>query len=83
MNLITKALLADQEPCEENLIAAAEFAEAQLKLLEIRKVRLELLTQLQSRQSAGFFAAGRIGPLRALGAHPTPTGIAKLPSVEK
>lgn len=43
MNVIMQALLADKEPTNEDMTAAAEMAEAQLKILNVRQVRLEMM----------------------------------------
>src|SRR4029077_7515229 len=47
MEAIIQALLGSEEPVDQNITAAAEFAEAQMKLLQIRKVRLDLLAELE------------------------------------
>ena len=45
-----QALLGGGEPIDQNISAAAEFAEAQMKLLEIRKVRLDMLAELERQR---------------------------------
>jgi hypothetical protein len=42
-----QVLLVGEEPIDQNTTAAAEFAEAQMKLLQIRKVRLDMLAELE------------------------------------
>ena len=44
---MTQVLLGGEEPIDQNITAAAEFAEAQMKLLQIRKVRLDMLAELE------------------------------------
>ena len=46
MNVIAEALLAGDEPTDENLIAAAELADAQVRLLQIREVRFDMLKDI-------------------------------------
>ena len=40
-------LLVGEGSVHQNITAAAEFAEAQMKLLQIRKVRLDMLAELE------------------------------------
>lgn len=47
MNFFAEALLAGKEPTEENMLAAAELAEAQAKILTIRGLRLDMLRKIQ------------------------------------
>jgi hypothetical protein len=56
MNLIAEALLEGKEPTDENLLAAAEIAEAQVKLLNVRQVRMSIMEQImkQSRDQEDF-----------------------------
>ena len=50
MDAIMQALLGGGEPIDQNISAAAEFAEAQMKLLQIRKVRLDMLAELERQR---------------------------------
>jgi hypothetical protein len=45
MEAMMQALLGGEEPMDQNIMT--EFAEAQMKLLQIRKVRLDLLAELE------------------------------------
>ena len=57
MNAIAEALLAGEEPTEENLAAAAEIADAQVQLLQIREVRSDMLKEiLQQREELQDFS---------------------------
>jgi hypothetical protein len=47
LDTITQVLLGGEEPVDQNTTAAAEFAAAQLTLLQIRKVRLNMLAELE------------------------------------
>ena len=47
MDAMKQALIGGEEPIDQNTTAAAEFAEAQMKLLQIRKVRLDMLAELE------------------------------------
>jgi hypothetical protein len=47
MDAMMQALLGGEEPMDQNITAAAEFAEAQMKLLQIRKVRLDMLADME------------------------------------
>ena len=71
VNSIAEALLADQASTEENMIAAAEFARGASEAIgnpQGAAGNADRASTAKS-QSAGLFAASRIGPLRATGAH--------------
>ena len=83
VNLIAEALLADQTSSDDNLIAAAEFAEAQVKLLEIRKVRQAMLMELQSRNLQDFSRLAALDRYERLAHTRRRRASAKLPSIQK
>ena len=83
VNLIAEALIAGQTSSMENSIAAAEFAEAQVKLLEIRKLRQAMLTDLQSRDLQDFSRLAALDRYERLAHTRRRRASAKLPSVKK
>ena len=54
MDAMMQALFGGEEPVDPNVTAAAEFAEAQIKLLQIRKVRRDMLNELERHDHQDF-----------------------------